>query len=317
MIVRFDNVNPNSSSGPNNFARKLATKLVSAGHQVTLGFQRPDVQLSFIQQTVAIPNVPTVLRLDGIYFNSIQDWQRMNEPIKASYDRADAVIVQSDFDKKLIARYFGDRGDVYVIRNGTSLEGIDAPVGRGTGPVDDLLRHKLDGKQLWLCASHWRPHKRLKQNVEAFLRLAPRDAVLAIAGESTDPNEIPECVAAARGRTIVPLGELAWDQLVGAMKLADVFVHLAWLDHCPNVVVDARAAGCKLLVSSAGGTVELARRGDLVIREDEWDFEPCELYSPPALDFDRLEECDGNDATTVDMGLVADWYLDVLRGVVR
>ena len=37
-------------------------------------------------------------------------------------------------------------------------------------------------------------------------------------------------------------------------KASTHFVHLAWLDHCPNVVVDARASGCKIVCSSAGGT---------------------------------------------------------------
>ena len=121
----------------------------------------------------------------------------------------------------------------------------------------------------------------------------------------------------APDRTIVPLGELPWEQLVCAMKLADVFVHLAWLDHCPNVVVDARAADCKLLVSSAVGTVELARKGDLVIREDEWDFEPCELYVPPALDYNRLEEYSDDATANIDIGQVTRRYLDVLEGVIE
>ena len=56
--------------------------------------------------------------------------------------------------------------------------------------------------------------------------------------------------------------------------LSAAFIHLAWLDHCPNVVVDARAAACQIICSSAGGTKEIAGPSAIVIEEDEWDFEP-------------------------------------------
>ena len=70
-------------------------------------------------------------------------------------------------------------------------------------------------------------------------------------------------------------------------KASSYFVHLAWLDHCPNVVVDARASGCKIVCSSSGGTKEIAGLSAVVIEEDEWGFEPVELYSPPPMDFSR------------------------------
>ena len=77
---------------------------------------------------------------------------------------------------------------------------------------------------------------------------------------------------------------------------------MAWLDHCPNVVVDARAAGCKIVCSSAGGTREIAGADAIIVEEDEWNFEPVKLYEPPKLDFSRKTsnnwEVDINITTT-------------------
>ena len=88
--------------------------------------------------------------------------------------------------------------------------------------------------------------------------------------------------------------------------MADWMIHLAWLDHCPNVVVDARASGCKIICSSTGGTSEISGKNSIVIEEDEWDFRPLRLYEPPALDFTR--KINNNYDTNIDMTYVASQY---------
>ena len=64
-------------------------------------------------------------------------------------------------------------------------------------------------------------------------------------------------------------------------------MHLSYLDHCPNVVVDARAAGCRIICSSSGGTREIAGRTATTIEEEIWNFEPLALYNPPPMDFSK------------------------------
>jgi len=66
------------------------------------------------------------------------------------------------------------------------------------------------------------------------------------------------------------------------------FIHLAYLDHCPNVVVDAQACGCEVVCSSTGGTNEIVYSGQ-IINEKEWNFEPIKLYEPPSFDFDNID----------------------------
>lgn len=88
MRLQFENVDFNSRSGPNNFGLKLAKQLAADGHELTN--DDPEVRLAFIQSRNDFD--PTVLRLDGIYFNTQQDWEEMNAPIRASYDHATSVM---------------------------------------------------------------------------------------------------------------------------------------------------------------------------------------------------------------------------------
>jgi len=60
---------------------------------------------------------------------------------------------------------------------------------------------------------------------------------------------------------------------------------LAYLDHCPNVVVDANASDCAVHCTSSGGTSEIAGNKATIVKEEVWDFKPTHLYNPPSLDF--------------------------------
>jgi len=107
------------------------------------------------------------------------------------------------------------------------------------------------------------------------------------------------------------VGNISILQLISLYKRAKYFIHLTWLDHCPNVVVDARASGCQIICSSAGGTKEIAGPDAIVIEEDEWDFEPVKLYEPPVMDFTKkVKNVYEND---YNMTKVAEQYLNFLK----
>ena len=93
MKLYFDNINFQSCSGPNSFGTKLAIELENSGHRVNSD-EDPDIQLSFIQATQKL--APIIQRLDGIYFNSEQDWELLNQPIKQTYDLSAGVVFQSE-----------------------------------------------------------------------------------------------------------------------------------------------------------------------------------------------------------------------------
>lgn len=297
MRIFLDNVNTSSSSGPNSFGRALKQEIEKTQlHQFSE--VEPDVQLSFITSSKKL--APLALRLDGIYFNTRQDWHANNEPIKRSFEVADSVIYQSEFNKRLTEKYFGVAKKSFVIGNGTCTNCVMK--------MDPIQSPVLDRfSEVWSCSSSWRPHKRLKENVRYFLEKAPEDSCLVVAGENPD--------YVLKHPRVMYVGHLPWDKCIALYRRSKVFLHLSFLDHCPNVVVDARAAGCNIVVSSSGGTREIAGPNANVVQDLEWDMRPLDLYDPPDLD---LTKCYRNGLeSTIDIREVASKYVDCLLETMR
>jgi glycosyltransferase involved in cell wall biosynthesis len=271
-------------------------ELNKSGHEAGPGVIDPQVQLSFIMMTQKV--VPTALRLDGIYFNTRQDWGSQNEPIRRSFEASDLVVYQSNFNKRLTEAYFGDHKKSVVINNGTCFETISK--------IQPLSHPELDKySEVWSCGSSWRPHKRLKDNIDYFLENAPEDSCMVVAGENPDH--------VIKHPRVFYVGQLSWEQCISLYKRSKVFVHLAFLDHCPNVVVDARASGCELVVASSGGTKEIAGPNAIIVEDLNWDMQPLDLYSPPKLDLSNRKN--NNIDSTIDIISVSQKYIKALESI--
>ena len=288
MNIFLDNVNLESTSGPNHFAKKLTNYMQRQGH--TFDFDKKfDAQLSFIQRSHKTADTSLFQRLDGIYFNNEFDYISQNDPILKTYRESNGVIFQSEFNKKLSFEFFGEHNNYKIIRNGADLDFINS--------VNPLQHDVIDKyEKVWSCASSWRPHKRLKDNIRYFLEHSGPNDCLVVAGQVSRPI--------IRDR-VYYVGNLDIQTLISLYKKSDYFIHLAFLDHCPNVVVDAVACGCKVICSSTGGTKEVAI-GATLIEEDDWDFKPLKLYSPPELDFTKKKKNEHD--TNIDMSYVAMQY---------
>ena len=272
MKIFTHNFNPESNSGPNKFTRTLFNSLINNNNVTLTNQEEADVEFCLIQQQTRMVK-RMVLRLDGIYFNSEQNFERQNKPIRFSYNNAAAVIFQSYFNKKLTEHWFGIHKKSHVIHNTADMTLINAS-------DINVFKHMFKpGQEVWSCASNWRPHKRLNENIRYFFDNAPKDAILAVAGHITKSD----IIISQPGRVIL-LGELPYTTLISLYKRSKVFVHLSYLDHCPNVVVDAQASGCHIVCSSSGGTSEVVYDGT-IIHESEWNLTPIKLYNPPQLDF--------------------------------
>ena len=299
MNILFDCVNFNSTAGPSWFARKLAAYLKTQGHEIN--GRNPDVQLSFVFATQKNEGVPIFQRLDGIWYNAEVDYTKMNEPLNKTYDIADGVIFQSEWSRRLVESQFGACANYTVIPNGADIEQINR-TDAATG-LDDY-------EKVWLCASSWegeppnnapRYIKRLEENIRYFQEHSGARDVLCVAGEVSYLDN-PDPVK------IIFFGDLAIDDLFPLYKRADYFLHLGRLDNCPNVVIDARAAGCQIICSSLGGTQEVAGKDAIVIEEDEWDFTPFAYNVPTRLDFSRKRA--NQYDRDISIACVAAKYLD-------
>ena len=289
MNIHLENVSLSRNSGPNSFARKLV-KYTPKGSWTFDSEKAADAYLCFIESRRPSFDAPMFQRLDGIYSNNKFDYNAQNSNIKRIYDLADGVIYQSEFNRQLSIKYFGEHKNYAIIHNGADLDKISN--------VPELRGEAVDRyENVWSCASHWRPHKRLSENIRYFLENSGENDCLVVAGQGAE---------GPRHDRIFYVGNLPHDKLISLYKRSRYFLHLAWLDHCPNVVVDARASGCKIVCSSTGGTREIAGPDAIIIEEDEWDFEPTSLYEPPSMNFGK--KIDNNYDIGYDMSEVAKKY---------
>ena len=299
MNIHLENVSLQSTSGPNHFATKLIKQFEELDISIDYSLN-PDVRLCFIETHKDFTDdVPLFQRLDGIYFNTAQNYKQQNLNIKKTYDASDGVIFQSRFNKELITKYFGEHKNSIIIHNGADLNYIDQ-----YSALENKLLDKFDN--VWCCASSWRPHKRLNENIRYFLEHSNEKDCLVIAGDSEAP--------VFRNERVLYVGKATIPQLVSLYKRSKYFIHLAWLDHCPNVVVDARASGCQIVCSSTGGTKEVAGTDAIIVTEEEWNFQPVKLYEPPELDFSKkILKNEHATEYNINMQEVAKKYIDFMQ----
>lgn len=118
MIVHFDNVSrTRSRTGPNTFAARLAYGLEELGHRVQYSAIGADVSLVFIERSGAPVAGKVVQRLDGTWSKPLE-FARKNVGIERTYLSADAVVFQSEFDRRFVEHHWGKHRDATVVRNG-------------------------------------------------------------------------------------------------------------------------------------------------------------------------------------------------------
>lgn len=304
MRVYFHNFNPLSNSGPNKFTRQMVNTLVENKKiKISKDQNEADAEFALIQLT-DYKKKPTILRLDGIYFNTRQDFKSQNSLIEYSYKASDRVVFQSEFNKKLTEHWFGFHSNSFVIHNCPDMSLINSIQG-------DKFDDKIDNSiEVWSCASSWRPHKRLGENLRYFCENSPKDSIMLVAGADPNPLTIKKYSEESKGRVFY-VGELDYHSLLSLYKRSTTFVHLAYLDHCPNVVVDAQAAGCRVVCASSGGTPEIVYEGN-IIEDKGWDFSPIDLYDPPKLNFEKVKKVSRNKKpdTIVEC---SNYYFDIMK----
>ena len=307
MKILPTNFNPRSDSGPNSFSRGLLNILIAEGKlAIAKSVEESDLEFCLIESPIE-KIMPRVTRLDGIYFNTSQDYNTLNSNIKNTYLNSDAVIFQSNFNKSLISKWFGEHQNGHVILNGANTDLISK-----IQKAD--MSETFGNREVWSCASSWRPHKRLSENIRYFVEKSDSEAILLIAGKGVTKEDFAGFESLVNNRVFY-LGHLSWESLVSLYKTSTTFLHLSFLDHCPNVVVDAAACGCTIVCSSAGGTSEIHSNKKIVVEDINWDYSPIDLYNPPHLDFESTEV--QFNKGVYDLSIASEKYYNIMEKAVE
>lgn len=282
-----------AGTGPNTFARRLARQLFESGHEVVDSGPQADVSLVFIEPTGQPLAKKVVQRLDGVWFKP-DEFHTKNASIKAQYEKADAVVFQSYFDMTFVTGWWDAPLGRQMIVIGNGIDTV--PVKELTIPALIEMRKNYD--QIYVCSSNWHAQKRLESNALLFERLRAKhpNSCLIVMGNHPDHR--------ATGPHVFytgPVGPEVYNQVYSA---ANWMLHLAWADHCPNVVVEALAQGTPVVCSEVGGTKELVGGYGVVLKEQPYDFELADYDNPPPLDLSQVDDLP--DRQQLDYTTIAD-----------
>ncbi len=265
--VKFYINRTQNSGGPSIFGYRLKQELIRNGWRWDRLF--PSVAYMFSAGPFR-PFCRNILRLDGLYLdseNTIGDSEVLNRPIMSAYRKADGIIFQSEFSRSLFGEFAGRPSCQHVvIHNGVSPDFCP-----GGERVDYGFEKTL------ICSGKWRTHKRLDCIIEGFLEYGDPSAGLVVLGWDIKRRiEHPNIRYVGR----IPPGDLP-----KYLRGADAFIHLTWLDNCPNVVAEALSCGLPVLCNHNGGTKEIVGSNGIVIRcEEDYNFKKVALYDPPRCD---------------------------------
>lgn len=260
-------INRTCSGGPGIFCSRLQKSLIEQGLKLTKDSIN---QISVISGHYK-DKVNNILRLDGLYFKKND---KRNRNIFESYKKFDHVVFQGEFCKQQYEAFTGIKKNHSIIPNG---------VGENFFTKQNNILTKTRPRVI--ASASWRRHKRLEEIIEAFKDVRLKNVDLWVLGGKNKKFQ-------GLTSNIYLFNSLPVDALPTTYQSCDAMIHLAWLDWCPNTVVEGLASGLPVLCSHNGGTKELVKDSGLIIELEE-DYIPgteLDLYSPPKVDTNKIVE---------------------------
>ena len=213
------------------------------GHKVVDNPKKANIQLSTIR-IKSWSGLPTVLRLDGVYYDRGMKYKSANSTISKAHHIADAVIYQSNMAKLMCEKYLKERTtEIFdIIYNGVDPIGWNSPV-----------KHK--GTNI-ICCAKWRRPKRLEETIQVlkiFLKYKPKTKLHVIGRFKLRGRRVPHSNA-------IYYGQLSFEEMMKVYRTGDIFIHLCKKDSCPSAVIESMAAGVPVVTTNAcGGATEMCR----------------------------------------------------------
>lgn len=303
-----------AKTGKGKFSARLIEALEKNGVDVVQGVNREaDIALHIGRMHFKPKARRQVLRLGPAHINTSFPYKRLNLEKWQSVKAANAIVYQSQYSKAVCEKFIGKPN----VPTAVIFNGIDVEKMMSVEPhVSEFKHNIMASTRVWL------PQKRLKQIVKAFHLADIPDSCLWVCGDVGKYKKY-------KANNIKMLGVLPFKSLASLYRMADVFVHIVYLDACPNSVVEAMAAGCNIVCSDQGGTKELltSANTDFCVTDKEYDFKPIDLNKPPKLNVLRLADAIENkveyagerdgpeDPHRIDIDTIAKKYIKFFESI--
>ena len=181
-----------------------------------------------------------------------------------------------------------------------------------------ILNLRKNYDTIFTCSANWHPQKRLKKNIETFLRISKKivgKSALIIMGNTPDIH--------VNNPDIFYTGSVPHNICLEIFSISDWMIHMAWLDHCPNTVVEALSQNCPVICTNSGGTHEIVKDSGVIIPENNvYNFELADYDNPYDIDLSALDNFDWANKPTVnnahlDISTVAEQYLKEFESAIE
>lgn len=180
----------------------------------------------------------------------------------------------------MVERWFGTKSTNSVIRNGVKQNQIK----KFTIPAFAQIRSNY--KLVFSCSANWHGQKRLNKNIDLFKHLRstlePSSCLLILGNNPTHLTA---------DKDIFYLNSVPQNICQEIYSMSDWFLHLAWCDHMPNVVIHALSQETPVICSECGGTKEIVENYGLILKEKyEYHYELYDYDNPPDIDITQIKK---------------------------
>lgn len=267
LRVSFD-LPDNDSSGKHKFFQRVRENICDLGCKVVHASEKSDIH--FYINNPSPKSRVNIKRLDGVYFDGTNGTKTKNAGILHSMKISDGIIYQSQYCKDYGCKIlnFNSNKPCAIIYNGCD-------------PKEFLVTPKDIGCPYFLALCKWRRHKRLKESIDGFIKADIKGVKLVVCG----PPDYH-----VYNSNIFYAGDLHREDLARYISGCLGTVHLAWIDWCPNSVVESIVAGKQVIHTNSGGTSEIVKGRGYMVEDKVWHGEQASPKNPPDLNINEVAE---------------------------
>lgn len=288
MRIAFPPTNKNI--GPLIFMRRLRESIERQKLAKTVAWWNPLRDISLFAIRAKGPwKHPYVLRLDGIYFDSLQTLganQELNAPIFSAIAGANGLVFNAEHCAKLVDSFYpGELPTYTVINSGVNLTQFTNPQPQSRLRIRKQLGIPEDAFVL-VGSAHWRKWKRLQSYIDVHRTLYALDPSyhLLILGKNPDAD--------LSGANIHYGGEIPPEHIQEWYNSGDIFLLLSWLEASANTNIEAIASGLPVVIANSGGSGEIVQScqaGIVSACDPEYAYgKEIPLYDPPQPNIERI-----------------------------
>ncbi len=221
-----------------------------------------DIGLEFIRKIHKYKQ-PYILRASSCYyFDTYKPWN--NKPIAKAIKNSRYVIFQSEFAYKLCNRVLRLESRE-LIKNGYKIiyNGIDLDYIKEIEPAKNIEPDSF------VACARWDPNKRPLSMIKGFLKADIKKHLYIIGGIGVEGRG-KNLGKKYKSKYIHFLGEKTNKETISIIKACDYQIHLAFIDICPNIVLEGLACGLNVLCTNLGGTPEVVGKNGVILNIDKF-----------------------------------------------